>query len=47
MLLLVVRDEERVFWLMDTLITHLLRDYYGSSLIGVKADIEVLEQLVR
>ena len=47
MLLLVARDEEKVFWLMDTLINHILKDYYCPSLVGAKADIEVLEALVR
>ncbi|ELT92326.1 hypothetical protein CAPTEDRAFT_210789 [Capitella teleta] len=47
LLLLIVKDEEKVFWLMDTLINNMLPDYYAPDMMGVKIDSEVLGDLVK
>ena len=47
MLLLVMREEEKVFWLMHTLITHILPGYHTPDMLGLKQDISVLEDLVK
>ncbi|KAK2147388.1 hypothetical protein LSH36_555g00001 [Paralvinella palmiformis] len=47
LLLIVVKDEEKVFWLMDTLINDLLPDYYSRDMLGVQTDQEVLGELVK
>lgn len=47
LLLLIVRDEDKVFWLMDTLLNVILPDYYAMDMLGVKVDCEVLGELIR
>ncbi|XP_060559708.1 growth hormone-regulated TBC protein 1-A-like [Ruditapes philippinarum] len=51
LLLLVMKSEdnyeEKVFWLMDTLINNILPDYYHPDMHAVKLDQEVLGELVR
>lgn len=39
--------EEKVFWLMDTLINNILPNYYHPDMHAVKLDLEVLGELVR
>ncbi|KAM9320779.1 growth hormone-regulated TBC protein 1 [Gastrophryne carolinensis] len=46
-LILLTKDEEKAFWLMDALIGHILPDYYNPAMIGLKTDQEVLGDLVR
>ena len=46
LLLVYERDEERVFWMLDSLIVDILpEDYYTDSMIGVQMDCSVLLQL--
>ncbi|XP_063809187.1 growth hormone-regulated TBC protein 1 [Pseudophryne corroboree] len=45
-LILVTKDEEKAFWLLDALIGHILPDYYSPAMIGLKIDQEVLGDLV-
>ncbi|ESO00999.1 hypothetical protein HELRODRAFT_185724 [Helobdella robusta] len=47
MLLLVVKDEEKVFWLLDTLINVILPGYYTPDMTDVKVDCEVLGELIK
>ncbi|XP_076096427.1 growth hormone-regulated TBC protein 1-A-like isoform X1 [Mytilus galloprovincialis] len=47
LLLLLIKDEEKVFWLMDTLINDLLPDYYNPDMKAVKADQELLGEIIR
>ncbi|KAI0221408.1 Growth hormone-regulated TBC protein 1-A [Lamellibrachia satsuma] len=47
LMLLVVRQEEKVFWLMDTLLNHILPDYYSRDMLAMKVDQAVLGDLVR
>nr|XP_006820829.1 PREDICTED: growth hormone-regulated TBC protein 1-A-like [Saccoglossus kowalevskii] len=47
LLLLVVKDEEMTFFLLDILLDKLLPDYYTQDMIGLKTDQEVLGELVR
>ncbi|XP_052782027.1 growth hormone-regulated TBC protein 1-A-like [Mya arenaria] len=51
LLLLIMRDEdkreEKVFWLMDTLLNNILPDYYHPNMEAVKLDQEVLGDLVK
>ncbi|XP_052286569.1 growth hormone-regulated TBC protein 1-A-like isoform X2 [Dreissena polymorpha] len=51
LLLIVMKDEdkreEKVFWLMDTLINNILPDYYHPNMYAVKLDQEVLGELVK
>ena len=46
LLLLIVEDEECAFWLMDSLVNHILPDYYSKDMIGLRADTRALGQLV-
>ncbi|KAM4701762.1 growth hormone-regulated TBC protein 1 [Discoglossus pictus] len=46
-LILVTKDEEKSFWLLDALIGHILPDYYSPEMIGLKIDQEVLGDLVK
>ncbi|XP_075865721.1 growth hormone-regulated TBC protein 1 isoform X3 [Microcebus murinus] len=46
-LILVTRDEEESFWLLDALVGRILPDYYGPGMLGLKTDQEVLGDLVR
>ncbi|XP_066989360.1 growth hormone-regulated TBC protein 1-A [Macrobrachium rosenbergii] len=47
LLLIVTKDEENTFWLLDALVNVLLPQYYTSDMIGVLTDIRVLEALVK
>ncbi|XP_017297447.1 growth hormone-regulated TBC protein 1-A [Kryptolebias marmoratus] len=46
-LLLITKDEEKSFWLMDALFGRILPDYYTPAMLGLKTDQEVLGELVR
>ncbi|XP_053311209.1 growth hormone-regulated TBC protein 1 [Spea bombifrons] len=46
-LILVTKDEEKSFWLLDALIGRILPDYYSPEMIGLKTDQEVLGELVK
>ena len=46
-LLLVVKDEEKCFWLLSALIDNLLPHYYSHEMLAVRTDLAVLEELVR
>ncbi|XP_013888528.1 growth hormone-regulated TBC protein 1-A isoform X3 [Austrofundulus limnaeus] len=46
-LLIVTKDEEKAFWLMDALFGRILPDYYTPDMLGLKTDQEVLGELVK
>ncbi|XP_068597178.1 growth hormone-regulated TBC protein 1-A [Brachionichthys hirsutus] len=46
-LLLVTKDEEKSFWLMEALLDRILSDYYSPAMMGLKTDQEVLGELVK
>ncbi|XP_069493250.1 growth hormone-regulated TBC protein 1 [Ambystoma mexicanum] len=46
-LILITRDEEKSFWLLDALLGRILPDYYSPDMMGLKTDQEVLGQLVK
>ncbi|CAL8388746.1 growth hormone-regulated TBC protein 1-A [Gadus morhua] len=46
-LLIITKDEEKSFWLMDALIGRILPDYYSPAMLGLKTDQEVLGDLVK
>ncbi|KAM4045027.1 growth hormone-regulated TBC protein 1 [Anomaloglossus baeobatrachus] len=46
-LILVSKDEEKAFWLLDALIGRILPDYYSPAMMGLKTDQEVLGDLVK
>ncbi|XP_069828473.1 growth hormone-regulated TBC protein 1 [Dendropsophus ebraccatus] len=46
-LILVTKDEEKAFWLLDALIGRILPDYYSPAMMGLKIDQEVLGDLVK
>ncbi|CAI9612908.1 unnamed protein product, partial [Staurois parvus] len=46
-LILVTKDEEKAFWLLDALLGHILPDYYSSAMTGLKVDQEVLGDFVK
>jgi len=47
LLLLIVKDEHKVFWLMDALLQNMLPDYYTRTMMGIKTDQEVLAELIK
>ncbi|XP_070538915.1 growth hormone-regulated TBC protein 1-A-like isoform X3 [Ptychodera flava] len=47
LLLLVLKDEEMSFFLLDTLLDKILPDYYTQDMSGLKTDQEVLGELVK
>lgn len=47
LLLLVVKTEEKAFWLMDTLIQTILPDYYAPNMIAIKAEQDLLGEVVK
>lgn len=47
LLLLVLDDEESVFWLFITVLENYLPDYYSSTMFGLRTDMEVLAVLVK
>ncbi|XP_068429075.1 growth hormone-regulated TBC protein 1-A-like [Clinocottus analis] len=46
-LIIITKDEETSFWLMDALLGRMLPDFYSPAMTGLKADQEVLAALVR
>ncbi|XP_068121364.1 growth hormone-regulated TBC protein 1 [Hyperolius riggenbachi] len=46
-LILVTKDEEKAFWLLDALVGRILPDYYSPAMTGLKVDQEVLGDLVK
>uniref|UniRef100_A0A3Q2QJK9 Growth hormone-regulated TBC protein 1 n=1 Tax=Fundulus heteroclitus TaxID=8078 RepID=A0A3Q2QJK9_FUNHE len=46
-LLIVTKDEEKAFWLLDALVGRILPDYYSPAMTGLKMDQEVLGELVK
>ncbi|XP_052004497.1 growth hormone-regulated TBC protein 1b [Xyrauchen texanus] len=46
-LLIITKDEEKSFWLMDALLGRILPDYYTTTMMGLKTEQEVLGELVR
>ncbi|KAI3377546.1 hypothetical protein L3Q82_008704 [Scortum barcoo] len=44
-LLIITKDEEKSFWLMDALFGRILPDYYTPAMLGLKTDQEVLGEL--
>ncbi|XP_028999595.1 growth hormone-regulated TBC protein 1-A [Betta splendens] len=46
-LLIITKEEEKSFWLMDALLGRILPDYYSPAMLGLKADQEVLGELVK
>ncbi|XP_063599754.1 growth hormone-regulated TBC protein 1-A-like [Penaeus indicus] len=47
LLLIITKDEESTFWLLNALVEDLLPQYYTPDMIGVLTDIKVLESLVK
>ncbi|XP_042281359.1 growth hormone-regulated TBC protein 1-A-like [Thunnus maccoyii] len=46
-LIIITKDEEKSFWLMDALLDRILPDYYSPAMMGLKTDQEVLGDLVK
>ncbi|KAI4903020.1 hypothetical protein NFI96_010060 [Prochilodus magdalenae] len=46
-LLIITKDEEKSFWLMDALLGRILPDYYTTAMLGLRTDQEVLGELVK
>ncbi|KAM4609423.1 growth hormone-regulated TBC protein 1-A-like [Polymixia lowei] len=46
-LIIISKDEEKSFWLMDALLGRILPDYYSPAMLGLKTDQEVLGELVK
>uniref|UniRef100_A0A8C9L8N4 Growth hormone-regulated TBC protein 1 n=1 Tax=Pavo cristatus TaxID=9049 RepID=A0A8C9L8N4_PAVCR len=46
-LILITKNEEESFWLLDALIGRILPDYYSPAMVGLKTDQEVLGELVK
>ncbi|XP_058404521.1 growth hormone-regulated TBC protein 1 isoform X4 [Diceros bicornis minor] len=46
-LILITKNEEESFWLLDALVGRILPDYYSPAMLGLKTDQEVLGELVR
>ncbi|KAM8784400.1 growth hormone-regulated TBC protein 1 isoform 2-T2 [Rhynchonycteris naso] len=46
-LILITKNEEESFWLLDALVGRILPDYYSPEMLGLKTDQEVLGELVR
>uniref|UniRef100_A0A3B4GAZ1 Growth hormone-regulated TBC protein 1 n=1 Tax=Pundamilia nyererei TaxID=303518 RepID=A0A3B4GAZ1_9CICH len=46
-LMIITKDEEKSFWLMDALVGRILPDYYTPAMLGLKTDQEVLGELVK
>ncbi|KAK6195609.1 hypothetical protein SNE40_001000 [Patella caerulea] len=47
LLLLAIQNEEKVFWLMDTVINKILPDFYGPDMLALKAEQELLGEVVK
>ncbi|XP_068602146.1 growth hormone-regulated TBC protein 1-A-like isoform X3 [Brachionichthys hirsutus] len=46
-LIIITRDDQKSFWLMDALLSRILPDYYSPAMLGLKTDQGVLGQLVK
>ena len=46
-LLLVVKDEEKCFWLLCALIDDILPSYYTNEMLALRADLATLDDLVK
>ncbi|XP_061597472.1 growth hormone-regulated TBC protein 1-A [Cololabis saira] len=46
-LLIITKDEEKSFWLMDALLGRILPDYYSPAMLGLKTDQEALGEMVK
>ncbi|MBN3303573.1 GRT1A protein, partial [Amia calva] len=46
-LIIITKDEEKSFWLLEALLGRILPDYYTPAMMGLKTDQEVLGELVR
>ncbi|XP_049634094.1 LOW QUALITY PROTEIN: growth hormone-regulated TBC protein 1 [Suncus etruscus] len=46
-LILITKNEEEAFWLLDALVGRILPDYYSPAMLGLKTDQEVLGALVK
>ncbi|XP_034416713.1 growth hormone-regulated TBC protein 1-A-like isoform X3 [Cyclopterus lumpus] len=46
-LVIITKDEEKSFWLMDALLGRMLPDFYHPAMMGLKTDQEVLGELVK
>ncbi|KAM4559232.1 growth hormone-regulated TBC protein 1-A-like isoform 2-T2 [Odontesthes bonariensis] len=46
-LIIITKEEEKSFWLMDALLGTILPDYYSPDMLGLKTDQEVLGELVK
>ncbi|XP_026788105.2 growth hormone-regulated TBC protein 1-A [Pangasianodon hypophthalmus] len=46
-LLIITKDEEKSFWLMEALLGRILPDFYTPAMLGLKTDQEVLGELVK
>ncbi|KAM6178980.1 growth hormone-regulated TBC protein 1 isoform 2-T2 [Rhynchocyon petersi] len=46
-LILITKNEEESFWLLDALVGRILPDYYSPAMLGLKTDQEVLGELVK
>lgn len=46
-LIIITKDEEKSFWLMDALLGRILSDYYSPAMVGLRTDLEVLGELLR
>ncbi|XP_061580575.1 growth hormone-regulated TBC protein 1-A-like isoform X1 [Cololabis saira] len=46
-LIIITKDEEQSFWLLDALLGRILPDYYSPAMLGLKADQDVLGELVK
>ncbi|XP_014773213.1 growth hormone-regulated TBC protein 1-A isoform X2 [Octopus bimaculoides] len=46
LLLITVKNQEKVFWLMDTLMNEILPDFYNPDMKALKAEQELLGQIV-
>ena len=47
LLLLIVQDEEKSFWLLCALIDEILPSYYSNRMVALRVEIDVFEDLVR
>ncbi|XP_025078772.1 growth hormone-regulated TBC protein 1-A-like isoform X2 [Pomacea canaliculata] len=47
LILLILRNEEKAFWLLDTLARHILPDYYTTDMIAIKAEQELCGELIK
>uniref|UniRef100_A0A0B6ZMW0 Growth hormone-regulated TBC protein 1 n=1 Tax=Arion vulgaris TaxID=1028688 RepID=A0A0B6ZMW0_9EUPU len=46
-LLLIMKNEEKAFWLMDTLIQTILPDFYAPDMIAIRAEQDLLGEIVK